>query len=648
MSVLAPARSLATARMSAARTIVRELTPPERLKVSEWAAAHRRLPASTTAAPGPWMNAQTPYLVAIMDACVEPGVEDVTFQKCAQTGGSEVLNNLIGYFMHQDPAPILFVTSGDKEARAYSKERIAPMIEANDVLQAKIDESSGDDTTLSKAFTGGHLAIAGANAPAGLRSRPRRILLLDEVDSYPPSAGHEGDPVALAEARTNTFWNRLVVRVSTPTLEGLSRIEASVKEADEIRLFCVPCPHCAHMQPLRFGNLKWDSADGVHLPDTAEYLCEACGTLIPERHKPWMRANGDWLPHVEAERAERDRMDVSMSWSSEWVRCEPHPSPRRIAFTAFNQLYSPWKSWREVAQSFLDAKDDRMRLQVWVNTVLGEVFRESGYQVDASPLMKRVEVYPSNPVPRGVLLVTAGVDVQADRLECEIVGWGENYENWSLDYIRIPGDPSLEGGPWAQLDQILARQFDHPAGVTLRIYATAIDSGYMTQEVYRYCSARHGANVWAVKGKAGTGKPIWDKPSNRNKYRVPLYTVGVDTAKTALYAHLRIRPPNDWDGGPVPGLCHFPARRPYDEEYFRQLTSEKAVTRQSVRGVLTRHWVRRPNRRAEALDCRVYAFAAHEGAYVGGMRLEQIKAAIERGGHAEPDRRVRRPGETVG
>jgi phage terminase large subunit GpA-like protein len=588
-----------------------------------------------------------PYLVEVMDSCLEPGIEQVTLQKCSQMGGSEVLNNIIGYFMHQDPAPILFVTSGDKEAKAYSKERIAKMIDATPVLRARIEVAGGDDTTLSKDFTGGHLAVAGANAPAGLRSRPRRVILLDEVDSYPPSAGDEGDPVGLAEARTRTFWNRVIVKVSTPTLEGLSRIEAAVNDADEIRLYCVPCPHCAHMQHLRFAQLKWEKSEGKHLPETAEYLCESCGALIPERRKGWMNAHGEWRPHRKLEKEEQDAT-IASTWGTHWEPCERKSRVKSVAFTGLNALYSPWMSWEEVVTDFLAKKSDRMRLQVWVNTVLGEVFREAGYQLDANPLMRRQEVYPENPVPPGVLLITAGVDVQADRLEVELVGWGIGYENWSLDFIRIPGDPSLEGGVWSTLDHVLARTFDHPAGVKLRIFSTAIDSGFMTQEVYRYCSTRFAANVWAVKGIGEEGRAIWDKPSNRNKYKVPLYPIGVDTAKTAFYAHLRVQRPRDWTGGPVPGYCHFPARAPYDEEYFRQLTSEKVVIRQTARNVLKRQWIRRPGRRAEGLDCRIYAFAAHEGAFVSGIRLEQIKQAIDRGGAPEQTRRIRRRGEQPG
>lgn len=638
-AVLDPATSRQRARRASYETVIEHLTPPKELKPSEWAAEYRYLP-ETSARPGRWTNEQTPYLVGIMDACVEPGVETVVFQKPAQIGGSEALNNVMGYFMHQDPSPILLVQIGEKEARAYSKERIAPMIEATPVLRDRVAAAKsrdGSNTTLQKDYTGGHLAIAGANAPAGLRSRARRVLLLDEIDGYPPSAGSEGDPVELAEARTRTFWNRVKFYASTPTLEGLSRIEAAIKDCDVVRRYFVPCPHCAHEQHLKFTQLIWDKDDEEeHLPDTAQYCCEGCGALIPERRKMWMLLGGRWVDgHVDEE-------------TGEWSKAEqPVKRPKAVGFL-FNAVYSPWMRWEEIVSGFLKAKDNRMRLQVWVNTVLGEVFKETGFRLNATPLLERREVYPEEPVPQGVLLVTAGVDVQADRLEVELLGHGLAYETWSLNYLRIPGDPTLNGGVWDTLDHVLSRTFQHPSGMKLKVYATAIDSGYLTQQVYKYCHERRSANIWPVKGIAGEGRPIWDRPQTRNKYKVPLYPIGVDTAKTTVMSHLRVEKPEDWSGEPVPGYSHFPARDPYDEEYFRQMTSEIPVVRQSPNGYLKRIWIRRPGRRAETLDCRVYALGAFEGAFLAGVRLQNIADALAKGGVEPARRRVRSQGVGVG
>jgi len=639
-AVLSPTQSRQRAQRAAWETVVERLTPPKQLLVSEWADQYRYLP-DTSAEPGRWRNERTPYLVGIMDACIEPGVERVIFQKAAQIGGSEALNNVLGYYIHQDPSPILMVQIGEKEAKAYSKERITPMILATPVLASRVAASKARDatnTTLQKEFPGGHLAIAGSNAPAGLRSRARRIILGDEIDGWAPSAGAEGDPMDLVEARTRTFWNRLLFYASTPTLENLSRIEAAMKEADVVRKYHVPCPHCTHEQTLEFSQIVWDKDDdsGVHLPETAEYTCESCGALIPERKKMWMLLNGRWLDgHLDPE-------------DGSWHRSEaPVKRPKSIGFH-LNALYSPWMKWQEIVSGFLNSKGDRLRLQVWVNTVLGEVFKEAGFRLDAHPLLARCEVYPEEPVPPGVLLVTAGVDIQADRLEVELVGWGLGYESWSLNYLRIPGDPTLEGGVWQTLDHVLSRQFQHPSGMKLKVFAAAIDSGYLTQQVYKYCHTRRAANIWPIKGIAGEGRPIWDRPTIKNKFKVPLYPMGVDTAKTVVMSHLRIQQPEGWEGEAIPGYAHFPAREPYDEEYFRQMTSELVVVRRSPNGYLKRVWIRRPGRRAETLDCRVYALGAFEGAFLSGVRLDTIAAAIKAGGVKPVSRRVRSTGVGVG
>lgn len=636
--VINPVRSRQRARKVAYQTIADHLTPPEQLLVSDWAAEFRFLP-ETSAEPGLWRNDRTPYLVGIMDSVLEPGVETVSFQACAQVGKSECLNNILGYFSHQDPSPILLVQIGEKEAKAYSKERIAPMIDATPVLRnrfAAAKSRSSSNTTLQKSFPAGHLAIAGANAPAGLRSRAIRVLLCDEIDGYPPSAGAEGDPIELAEARQRTFWNRIRFYASTPTLEGLSRIEAAIKDSDVVRRWFVPCPHCAHEQDLKFSQLVWDKDDdGNHLPDTVQYACESCGALIPERRKGWMNQHGRWIDGiVDGESGEWERLDHRVD------------RPRRIGFQ-LNAIYSPWMKWHEIVSGFLRAKGDPLRLQVWVNTVLGEVFKEKGFRLDAHPLLARCEVYPEEPVPEQVLLLTAGVDIQADRIEVEVVGWGLGYESWSLNYLRLEGDPTLDGGVWQTLDHVLSRAYDHPSGMKLKIYATAIDSGFLTQNVYKYCHSRRAANIWPVKGIAGEGRPIWDRPTIKNQYKVPMYPVGVDTAKTVVMSHLRIQQPEDWAGQPIPGFAHFPTRQPYDEEYFKQLTSEIVVVRRSPNGYLKRVWIRRPGRRAETLDCRVYALAAHEGAFLSGVRLETIKAAME-GKVTGPRRRVRSQGVDVG
>lgn len=578
--------------------------PPPTLTVSEWADRERVLP-DTAAEPGRWRTSRVPYMREIMDCCSDPKTERVAVMKAAQVAYSEAILNVLGYFIDQDPAPILLVQISVGEAAKFSKERITPMIEACPALRAKVAPARSRDsenTIEAKAFPGGHLGIVGANAPSGLRSRARRVALFDEVDGYPPSAGVEGDPVELARKRQSTFWNRLELIGSTPTIADLSRIEEAVNECHELRRYHVPCPHCSEMQPLEWGGkdlahgVKWDVDSRGQASDVG-YLCRACGALIDERYKLRMLANG------------------------EWIADEPHPDPTRIAFH-IPGLLSPWVSWRELAQEWLDAQGHPGKLQVFVNTRLGETWDAQGATVAAEPLMARREDYDADPVPEGVVLVTAGVDVQGDRVEVEFVGWGVGDESWSLDYIRIPGDPTTEQ-LWADLDErVVRRVFEHPTGARLRVSATAVDSGYMTQQVYRFAKDRHVHRVWAIKGLDGAGKPIMGRPSIRNKQKAPMYPVGVDTAKAVVYGRLRIDEPG-------PGYMHFPVRFPYDEEFFRQLTAEKVVVKQSPNGYSKRVWVRRHGRRAEVLDCRVYALAALEGLIASGIRLEVLAEAMQ-------------------
>lgn len=581
----------ARGRRWAADLMRERLKPPPDLTVSEWADHHRVLP-DTAAEPGPWRTSRTPYLREIMDAFSDPEVERVVFMKAAQLGGSEALLNVLGYFIDLDPSPILFVQVSDGEAAKFSKERIAPMIRDCPVLRSKVAPRKSRDsanTIESKDFPGGHLGIVGANAPSKLRARPRRVVLFDEVDGYPASAGVEGDPVELGVKRTSTFWNRKVGMISTPTLSGLSRIEDAYEESDQ-RTYRVPCPHCDHRQELVFENLTWETekveGEKVHDPDSAAYSCEGCGTMITERHKPEMLRRGQWVPS--------------------------DPDAKVVGFQ-LSGLYSPWVSWSTIVQEFLSAKDNPEKLQVWVNTRLGEPFDEKGQQLEAGPLLSRREDYPVEPLPEQVTLLTAGVDVQADRLECEIVGWGPGEESWGIDYYRIPGDPSV-ADVWQDLDRVLGQRLEHPRGAKIPIAATCVDSGYMTQQVYKYCGNRVNARIWAIKGRDGMGKPIMDRPRRNTRGRVPLYPVGVDAAKAAIYQRLQITEHGE-------GYCHFPARAPYDEEYFRQLTAEKLVRKTGRRGHTKLQWVRRPNRRAEVLDIRVYALAALEGLQAAGVSL---------------------------
>lgn len=487
----------------------------------------------------------------------------------AQVGKTEILNNVVGFYIAQDPSPILVVQPTLDMAQTWSKDRLAPMLRDTPALQGLVKDARARDsgnTTLHKLFPGGHITACGANSPSSLASRPIRVVLCDEVDRYPVSAGSEGDPVSLARKRSATFWNRKIAMFSTPTNKGNSRIETAFEESDK-RSFYLSCSHCGHEQTLKWGNVRWDEGK----PESAHYVCEDCGAV-------W-----DDADRIRAIRA------------GKWVAEEPG---KRVAGFRLSGLYSPWTPLESAVRDFLEAKKQPATLRVFVNTFLGEVWEEQGESVDDYQVAERREEFGET-LEKSILLLTAGVDVQDDRLEVEIVGWGKDEESWSLDYRTLYGDPSSPA-VWQDLDNILGQQFEREDGKILTIRSVCIDSGgHHTNSVYTYVRPREGKRIFAIKGVGGTGKPIVGRPSTNNIGKIRLFPVGVDTAKELLFSRLRITEPG-------PGYCHFPMSR--TDEYFRQLTAEKQVTRYH-KGFARREFVKtRP--RNEALDVRVYAMGA--------------------------------------
>lgn len=488
----------------------------------------------------------------------------------AQLGKSEAILNIIGYHVAHDPSPILMMQPTVEMAQSFSKDRItAGLLKSTPCLRDKVKEprtKDSNNSVLHKVFPGGALSMVGANSAAGLASRPIRVVLCDEVDRYPVSAGTEGDPIMLAKKRTATFWNRKIIMVSTPTTKGASRIESAFEISDQRRYY-VPCQHCGHEQTLRWANVKWDSGD----PLSAKYTCEECGSL-------WDDVN----------RAKSIR-------AGKWVASKPFNG---VAGFAISGIYSPWTPLSDGVRDFLEARKQPATLRVWTNTYLGETWEDEGERIDDYALYERREEY-GIPLPEDVLILTCGIDVQDDRLEAEVVGWGLDEESWNIEYRVFYGDPSAPQ-VWRDLDGLLSQTYEHESGEILQIMASCIDSGgHYTQSVYKYAAAREGRRVFAIKGIGGTGKPIVGKPSRNNIGKIRLFPVGVDTAKHLLFSRLNIKQ----EGA---GYCHFPMER--DEEYFKQLTAEKISTRYH-KGFARQEFVK-TRQRNEALDVRVYAMAA--------------------------------------
>ncbi|TSE28128.1 Phage terminase large subunit (GpA) [Tepidimonas thermarum] len=550
------------------------------------------LTSVTSAEAGRWRTERTPYLREVMQALSAASrVERVVLIKGAQLGGTEAGLNWLGYVIHHAPGPMLLVQPTVEGAKRVSKQRIDALIESCPALSERVKDPRSRDsgnTQLMKEFPGGVVILTGANSAVGLRSMPVRYLFLDEVDGYPGDADGEGDPVALAMQRTVTFINRKIYLCSTPTIKGFSRIEAAYLESDQ-RVYEVPCDHCGQYSPILWRDIRWPEGRS----EEAAWRCPHCGGLHPEHRKPALLAAGRWTP-----RAAGDGKTAGFHLSS---------------------LYSPWLTWAEIAQEHQAVKDDPVRLKVWVNTKLAETWEDrDGESLDAEGLMARREAY-GPAAPASVAVLTCGVDVQDDRIELEVVGWGRDEESWSIDYKVLWGDPSAPQ-LWDELDAYLSQRFAHETlAQGLAIEAACIDTGgHHTLSAYAFCRGKERRRIWAIKGGAGK-KPIWPKrPSKANKGRVSLFTIGVDAAKEAIYARLK-------KVGPGPGAMHFPLDR--DAEYFEQLTAERIRTRY-VKGFPQRFWWKPDGRRNEALDCRVYAYAALHGLLSMGLNLNRRVEAL--------------------
>lgn len=592
--------------------------------VSEWADQKRMLSSKASAEPGRWRTSRTPYLREIMDALSpQSPVKEVVFMKGAQVGGTECGINWMGYSMDVAPAPFLSVQPTVDISKRFVQQRIDPMLEETPSLREKVGDKRSRETSntmSSKDFPGGILLLTGANSAAGLRSMPVRYLLLDEVDAYPGDVNNEGDPVNLAIARTRTFRNRKILLVSTPTLEETSRIKRAFEQSDK-RYYHVPCPHCRHLQKLQWANLKWDkrtddAGKEIDLPETAAYLCESCGAFIAEHHKTWMfdPQNG-----------------------ARWVA--ENPAVTDVRGYHLSSLYSPlgWFSWAEIVRKWLKAKKVIVELKEFVNTVLGETWEEKGDAPDWELLYRRREPYKIGLVPAGALFLTAGVDVQRDRIEVEVLGWGRHLRSWSVEYRVFRGDTSAED-VWAYLWTMRHEKWPVAGGGELGLSMLAVDASDQTAMVYNQVRLQADARIMAVKGMSDTYMQLVGQPKivdinfdGRTIYNGGrFWPVGVSLIKTELYGFLRQLPPlKVADPYPV-GFCHFPE---YSEDYFKQLTAEKRVSKQ-IGGRGGRHAVfwQKIYERNEALDVRVYNRAA---AFVFGIdrfseaQWQQLENALE-------------------
>lgn len=608
------------------RTIDDAWAPRNEEPLSDWADAYFKLP-STSAEPGPFQTDRIPYLRGILNALGDDAILEVSFAKSSQVAGSTLAEILIAHRIIERPCGILSIWPGEKKLRRWSRTRLEPMIQSMPQLAARIGRitDSGEkrggrreasDTIDLKEFANGFLMCLTSLSTSDLKSTSAPVLVLEELDEWIIDPD-QGDSEELAERAARTFPLRKIYRPSTPTLDGHSRIWKHL-ERSTWHEYWVPCPHCRNFQTLRWRasdndgeeeagdyHLFWEKdGDSQVIPGTTCYRCVHCATLIEERFKMPMLERGEWRPRF--------------------------PQRRAVGFH-INTLYSPLCSWDDVAMKFTTSVGDDEKMKTFDNTWLGLPHKAKTQQVESNVLSQRAEPYgDTTEVPDGVGCLTAGVDVQGDRLEVVVWGWGEHQESWAIAWEQIDGDPGTQR-PWDELDAFLLRGWRTQTGAQLRIAAAAVDAHYQSEQVHSFCETRSARRVIPIIGKEGAGRPLLRAPDPRKfkkarNQRRPSHLVGVDSGKALLMSRLRLKLEL---GKPTPhGYVHFGAH--LDSVFYDQLTAEKLTT-VYARGIPKRQWVKIPGRNNEVLDCTIYAMAALT--YLGpqvvaslGHLAEQVRA----------------------
>lgn len=550
------------------RRALAALRPPPRLKLSDWIERNIFLPDGVSSLPGAvrlW-----PFQREIADAIGDPTIERVTLVKPVRVGFTTLLTGALGAFVANDPAPILALLPTEADCRDYMVSEIEPIFSASPALAGMIGDAKDDtgrNTILSRRFAGGSLKIVAAKAPRNLRRHTARVLLVDEADGMEMTA--EGPAILLAEKRTLSFADRKIVIGSTPIFEETSVVLRSYAQSDA-RVHEVPCPECGGFHEIKWKDIAWPEG----APPQAYWCCPSCGSVIEERHKPAMVEAGRWRA----------------------------TAPQVIGHAGFrlNALVSllPNASWGKLATEFVAAKVDPRSLQTFVNTILAEGWRESGDELDDAALAQRAEAFSLEALPDVVLVITAGIDVQRDRIEVTLIGWAQDGTVFVLGHFVIWGKPE-DDETWLQVDELLKTRFPHPFGGKIAIDAVAIDSGdgETMQHVYKFCFPRANRKVLAIKGDDGHRRP-WIERAKQKILGGGLWIVGVDPIKSHLAARLA-------RGTSIRFSNTLPAG------WYEQLASERSVVRY-VRGQPTSRFERIPGRRAEALDCVVYAVAVRQ------------------------------------
>jgi phage terminase large subunit GpA-like protein len=609
------------------------IRPPREMKPTTFSEQNIVIPVGN-AVPGPIRFEAAAYQRGMIDVITEPGINRVTYMLGAQLGKTTLMQCISAYFTAHDPRSQIWLMPSEGDMLTFRATKLEPMFEANPNIaekMAKPRDRNGKNNSRMISFIGGFMMFSWSGSAKTLRGRSAPVTIADEIDGMENAGSeekNEGDPVQLLMQRAASFSSsgqNIHIESSTPTVKGFSRVE-SAHDAGDCRKFFIPCQHCGHEQVMKWDNVVWngrqdsvdaDTAFKDHDVDSAGYICDSCGVI-------W--SDGDRVASVR---------------SGKWIATRP---TKTHASFHLSELYSPFRKLRDIVQSYLD-KITVNSYNTFVNVSLAETHEETGEKIDPAGLVSRAEVFEAD-APMGVLYITAGVDMQPDRLECEFVGWGIGEESWSLGYHVLHGDP-VAGDVWEELTDLLETEFTHESGMLMRASAVCVDTGGTggsTQAAYEYLRGKTGRNLFGIKGVGGWGRAIVEKSqrkeSGKNARRVDLFLVGVDEAKLIVMRRFAVKEPG-------PGYCHIPDGRHDIEKWAEQATAEKMRVRYTE-GQPRRVWWKPDKARNEALDCRVYATAALKIKNPSFRRLaERMDAYLAHHGITRKPKPAPTPSETV-
>lgn len=562
------------------------LSPPEQLTVSEWAEQYRILDSKSAAMPGPWSNDVTPYLVGVMDEFNNYETERIIFVKPTQIGGTEALQNMIGYIVVQDPAPTMIVYPTDVLAKSVSENRLQPMLKATPEIAKKFDENS---SLLELQFDGMYISLVGSNSPSGLASKPIRFLMMDEVDKYPGASSREADPIKLAMERTKTFHNRKVYITSTPTLKT-GHIWQEKEKADIEKHYFVPCPHCGEFIEFKFQNIRFPDDEGMSYADRAEfatYVCQECGCIITDNDKHNMLKQGEWRV---------------VRHNTKYVR--------NVAFW-INTLYSPFVRWADIAKEFLLSKDDPEDFQNFVNSWLAEPWEDTKLKTSAELVMERQTELPALVVPSWAKLLTGGVDVQETSLYWTIRAWG--------DFLTSQNIAHGQALSFEEIDRVMNIEYRTEDGDVAVVNLCLVDSGDQTDMVYDFVSSH---SDWALPVKGASHAQLshykLSKVNREGSSANGMTLVLTDGDKYKDMIAGRMSKPNGRGSWMVHADC--------DMEYATQVTNEHKVNVKSggqVRQTWKEKYTHADN---HYLDAEVYCMAAADIMGVRTLHLQNEDA----------------------